>query len=359
MKVVVHKYGGSSLSSPESIRYVAARVVEQKRSGCQVVVVVSAMGNTTEELLKLARATSSVFPPRELDLLLTAGEQISMALLSMAIIAAGEEAVSLTGPQAGILTCQEHNRARIMGVRPHRVKAELGQGKVVVVAGFQGVSYTGEVTTLGRGGSDTSAVALATALEAQRCEIYSDVDGVYDADPRVIPGARRLDLVDYDEMLEMARAGARVLNADAVEMARAAGLTIWTGATRQAGPGTFVRAKSGPAEQQLAIACRADLLWLNLDEPESGPTLVELLGASEVMEKSPRELLLRGENSPDVATLRRHALEHFPKGVLCDLVAGVTLVGKAARELQSRGGEALAQQGIPVLRVYERPLSVT
>src|SRR5437763_3509845 len=219
--IVVQKYGGSSVADPARLGRVADRVAEAVRSGRRVVVVVSAMGKTTDELLALARSVAESPPRRELDMLLSTGERISMALLAMALEARGLQAISFTGSQSGILTNDRHSGARIIEVRPIRIEDELERGKVVIIAGFQGMSYKREITTLGRGGSDTTAVALAAALGADG-EIYSDVDRVYSADPRVGPEARHLDALGYDAMQELAEHGAKVLNAQAVEWARKA-----------------------------------------------------------------------------------------------------------------------------------------
>jgi aspartate kinase len=246
MAIVVQKYGGSSVADVARIRAVAEKVAAARRGGRQVCVVVSAMGDTTDELLGLARQVAADPPRRELDMLLTAGERISMALLSMALDALGVPAVSFTGSQSGIITTDAHASARILEVRPQRVEEALGAGKVVIVAGFQGVSRRKEVTTLGRGGSDTTAVALAAALGAD-CEIYSDVAGVFTADPRVVPGARRLDRVSCDEMQELAQAGARVLNAQAVEFAKAEGIAIHARSTFGPPDETVVAGRAEPA----------------------------------------------------------------------------------------------------------------
>lgn len=220
MTLIVQKYGGTSVGSPERIQRVADRVVRTRGAGHDVVVVVSAMGHSTDELLSLAGAVTSAPQrhPRELDMLLTAGERIAMALVAMAICDRGTEAVSFTGSQAAIITDSSHTVARIQEVRAERLRAELARGKVPIVAGFQGVSTGREVTTLGRGGSDTTAVALAAALGAEVCDIFTDVDGVYSADPRRVPDARRIELIDYEEMLEMANAGAQVMHARAVDL---------------------------------------------------------------------------------------------------------------------------------------------
>jgi aspartate kinase len=233
VSVVVQKYGGSSVADVEKLRKVARRVVETARAGKRVCVVVSAMGDTTDELLALAHRVTPAPPRRELDMLLSCGERISMALLSMAITELGHEAISFTGSQSGIMTNDRHSGARIIEVRPIRIQDELERGRIVIVAGFQGVSYKREITTLGRGGSDTTAVALAAALEAEYCEICSDVDGVYTGDPRLVEAPRLLEAISRDEMQELAEHGARVLCPQAVEFARRAGIAIYARATAQ------------------------------------------------------------------------------------------------------------------------------
>ncbi|MFU8806385.1 MAG: aspartate kinase [Bradymonadaceae bacterium] len=246
MSLLVQKFGGSSLSDLERVRKVAGKVIETRRAGHDVVVVVSAMGDTTDELLQMAKDLAPNPSRRELDMLLSVGERISMALLSMAIQAGGFEAVSLTGSQCGIITTHSHSNARIMDVRPFRVQDELEQGRIVIVAGYQGTSYRRDVTTLGRGGSDTTAVALAAALGAEACEIYSDVDGIYSADPRVVLSAQKLEELTHDEMLEMARSGARVLNEQAVEFARRAKISLYARSTHDKDSvGTIIRVDQG------------------------------------------------------------------------------------------------------------------
>lgn len=234
MSIVVQKYGGSSVADPVRLRRVAERVMATRAADHAVCVVVSAMGDTTDDLLALAKQVSPNPARRELDMLLSAGERISMALLVMALRELGGDAISFTGSQSGIITNDRHSDARIVEVRPYRVQDELAAGKIVVVAGYQGVSYKKEVTTLGRGGSDTTAVALAAALGAEWCEICSDVDGVYTADPRVVPAARRIPTLSYEETQEMAEAGAKVLNAQAVEFAKERDIAIYARLT--AGP---------------------------------------------------------------------------------------------------------------------------
>ena len=241
MGLIVQKYGGSSVADAEGMKRVAARIVASKRDGNQVVVVVSAMGDTTDELIDLANQITPIPTGRELDMLLTAGERISMALLAMAISNLGHEARSFTGSQAGVITDSAHGRARIIDVTPGRIQEALEEGAIAIVAGFQGISQdTKDVTTLGRGGSDTTAVALAAALDADVCEIYTDVDGVFSADPRVVPAARKLKTVTYDEMLELAASGAKVLHLRCVEYARRYDLPIHVRSSFTTNEGTWV-----------------------------------------------------------------------------------------------------------------------
>jgi aspartate kinase len=241
MGLIVQKYGGSSVADAAGLKRVANRIVAAKRDGNQVVVVVSAMGDTTDELIDLAEQITPIPQGRELDMLLTAGERISMALLAMAINNLGHEALSFTGSQAGVITTSAHGRARIIDVTPGRIKEALDAGSIAIVAGFQGISQdTKDVTTLGRGGSDTTAVALAAALDADVCEIYTDVDGVFSADPRVVPNARKLKTVTYDEMLELAASGAKVLHLRCVEYARRYNLPIHVRSSFTTNEGTWV-----------------------------------------------------------------------------------------------------------------------
>tara|TARA_B110000503_G_scaffold48254_1_gene78616 strand:- start:24721 stop:25992 length:1272 start_codon:yes stop_codon:yes gene_type:complete len=241
MGLIVQKYGGSSVADAEGMKRVAARIVAAKKDGNQVVVVVSAMGDTTDELIDLANAVTPIPAGRELDMLLTAGERISMALLAMAISNLGHEALSFTGSQAGVITDSAHGRARIIDVTPGRIQEALDEGAIAIVAGFQGISQdTKDITTLGRGGSDTTAVALAAALDADVCEIYTDVDGVFSSDPRVVPAARKLKTVTYEEMLELAAAGAKVLHLRCVEYARRYNLPIHVRSSFSTNEGTWV-----------------------------------------------------------------------------------------------------------------------
>jgi aspartate kinase len=248
---LVQKYGGTSVGSPDRIRAVADRIVQTRRLGADLVVVVSAMGDSTDDLIGLARQVTTRVHPREMDMLLTAGERISMALVAMAVNDRGQEAVSFTGSQSGIVTDTSHTRAKILEVKADRIREELKKGRVVIVAGFQGVSREREVTTLGRGGSDTTAVALAAALDAESCEIYTDVDGVYTADPRIVPQARKLQAISYDEMLELASLGARVLHNRSVEIARRFGVPIHVRSSFNANEGT--RITKGALMEQVVI----------------------------------------------------------------------------------------------------------
>jgi aspartate kinase len=238
---VVMKFGGTSVADPEKIRRVASRLVATKRAGSRVVAVVSAMGYHTDELLDLAHQVSPRPKPRELDMLISVGERISCALVAMAISDLGTDAISLTGSQAGIVTDTVHGKAKIVEVKAHRIHRELDEERIVLVAGFQGVSTDYDVTTLGRGGSDTTAVALAAALGADACEIYTDVDGVFTADPRLVPDAQKLHAVSYEEMLEMAASGAKVLQLRSVEFARNHGVMVHVRSTFTEEPGTWIR----------------------------------------------------------------------------------------------------------------------
>jgi aspartate kinase len=362
--IVVQKYGGSSVADVDKIRKVADRVAATKAAGKDVVVVVSAMGDTTDELLALAKTLTESPARRELDMLLSAGERISMALLSMALNARGVPAVSFTGSQSGIVTNDSHTNARIVEVRPFRVQDELERGKVVIVAGYQGVSYKREVTTLGRGGSDTTAVALAAALDAEACEIYSDVEGVYTADPRVVPDARRLAELSYEEMQELAESGAKVLNAQAVEFAKERGIAIYARATR-GGEETIVRKLPPRAPGRVvgvasetglvSLSARAadastlDGLLALLDEHESGGKQFHLdvpHGAGTL------SLVLSLENLHDFPRLRQDLAARFAARVtLREGVGAVSAIGagiNARFENVRRTLETLSSMGATV-----------
>ena len=251
MALIVQKYGGTSVADPDRIRAVAEHVAFTKRHGNDVVLVVSAMGKSTDNLIALAEKVSSVRTGREMDMLLTTGEQVSMALVSMALADAGVDAMSLTGDQMGIITDTVHGKAKILEVKPERAQEAIAQGKVVVVAGFQGLSTNNEITTLGRGGSDTTAVAIAAALGADSCEIYTDVTGVFTADPRIVPQARKLGRISFEEMLEMAGAGSKVLALRSVEFARNHNVPLQVRSSFTWEPGTWVTAEESSMEDPI------------------------------------------------------------------------------------------------------------
>src|SRR3954454_8061765 len=289
--LVVQKYGGSSVASAAHMKRVAERIVAAKKDGNDVVVVVSAMGDTTDELLDQASQITDDPPGRELDMLLTAGERISMALLAIAISTHGYEARSFTGSQAGVITTGSHGKARIIDVTPGRLRSPLDEGSIVIVAGFQGVSQdTKDITTLGRGGSDTTAVALAAALEADVCEIYTDVDGVYTADPRIVPDARHIDRITYEEMLELAACGAKVLHLRSVEYARRANLPIHVRSSYSNKPGTMVTGSmEDPSVEQAMITgvahdrSEAKITLVGVpDEPGAAGRIFETVANAEI-----------------------------------------------------------------------------
>ncbi len=252
-KLIVQKYGGSSVANSERIKRVAQRVVDAERSGADVVVVVSALGDTTDELLQLASQISQAPAERELDMLMATGEQVSVALLAMAIHELGEDAVSFTGAQTGILTDGTHTKARIVNINTRRIVQELSKGRIVIVAGFQGVNLNHDITTLGRGGSDLTAVALAVALKADVCEIFTDVEGVYTADPRIVPQARKLAAISYDEMLEMASLGAQVMQARSIFVAKRFDIPIHVRSSFSHREGTMIQ-RSVKAMEDIVVS---------------------------------------------------------------------------------------------------------
>ena len=362
MAVIVQKYGGSSVADVQKLKAVAARVMKTRDQGHDVVVVVSAMGDTTDELLTLAKQVSPNPDRRELDMLLSAGERISMALLSMAIRELGGNAISFTGSQSGIITNDRHVDARIIEVRPFRIQDELSRGRIVVVAGYQGVSYRKEVTTLGRGGSDTTAVALAAALDAEFCEICSDVDGVYSADPRVVPVAHRIGTLSYEETQEMAEAGAKVLNAQAVEFAKEKGIAIYARATQGPLPGpdpssdgTVVR-RTPPRMPGTVVGVASERDVVLLDSSAAAADLLALLDDRSVPGKqlhvfdNRTTVVISRENLHDEPRLRAAVAQRFADGAtLIDGLAAVSVVGagiNATYRNVRAGGEALRGAGI-------------
>ena len=362
MAVVVQKYGGSSVSDAKKLRQVAERVMRTRNQGHPVVVVVSAMGDTTDELLAMAKQVSANPERRELDMLLSAGERISMALLSMAIRELGGDAISLTGSQSGIITNDRHVDARIIEVRPYRVQEALTDGKIVVIAGFQGVSTKKEVTTLGRGGSDTTAVAMAAALDAEYCEICSDVDGVYSADPRVVDAAERIPTLSYEETQEMAEAGAKVLNAQAVEFAKEKGIAIYARATAGPSPGpdpsidgTVVRERPPrSAGTVVSVASERDVILLEASAPAT-----DLLGVLDECGVAGKQLHVAGATSNLVISRENfhneaRVREKFDSSLrghvrLIDGLAAVSVIGagiNATYRNVRQGSDALSEAGI-------------
>ena len=367
MPIVVQKYGGSSVANVDKIRAVAARVMQTRAQGYDVVVVVSAMGNTTDDLLRLAKAISPNPDRRELDMLLTTGERISMALLSIAIRELGGDAISFTGSQSGIVTNDRHVDARIIEVRPFRVQDELARGRIVVIAGYQGVSYRRDVTTLGRGGSDTTAVAMAAALGADWCEICSDVDGVYTADPRVVAAAQRIGTLSYEETQELAEAGATVLNAQAVEFAKQHNIAIYARATASALPGadpsldgTVVRKNAPrPPGSVVGVASESDVLALQtrdsatellafLDELAVCGKQLHIAGFGAVADGV--NMVLSRENLHDEERFRRGLAQRFGESVrLLDGSGAVSAIGAGINHSYKNvrlGSAALAAAGI-------------
>jgi aspartate kinase len=376
MSIVVQKYGGSSVADVTKLRQVADRVMRTREAGHDVVVVVSAMGDTTDELLDLAKRVSPNPDRRELDMLLTAGERIAMALLSMAIRERGGDAISFTGSQSGIVTNDRHVDARIIEVRPFRVQDELARGRIVVVAGYQGVSYRREVTTLGRGGSDTTAVALAAALGAEYCEICSDVDGVYTADPRVVPAARRIRALSYEETQELAESGAKVLNAQAVEFAKERNIAIYARATRSSLPGadpsadgTVVR-RHAPRQPGtvVGVATEKETLVLRLD----GAPVHDLLALLDEHKVAGKQLHVAGDrlalvvsrdNLHGEARVRQAVASRFgDRARISDHLGALSVVGagiNASFENVRRGSSALTDAGIAVEGIATSSFRIT
>lgn len=379
--VVVQKYGGSSVATAERLKQVAARIAGTVERGRRVVVVVSAMGKTTDELLSLARTVSAAPSRRELDMLLSSGERIAMALLAMALCDLGVPAISFTGSQSGIITNDRHSGARIIEVRPIRIQDELERDRVVIVAGFQGMSYKREITTLGRGGSDTTAVALAAALGAESCEIYSDVDGVYSADPRLVPEAAHLPQLGYEEMQELAAHGAKVLNAQAVEWAARAGIVIHARKTADAhGEGRETRIGPGrssshgtESDSRRATAVTASQSVLMLSSRAAGAAVLATL-RSEGATLRHLELSMHEQGAALDVTLVRDDLPDWSRteaalrGVagadllLREDLGVVTAVGPALGgdpSLLLSVAEVLQAAAIPVVRYQCGPLRLS
>ena len=369
MALIVQKYGGSSVADAEKIMNVARRVAESATDH-QIVVVVSAMGRTTDGLLGLARQITAAPDPREMDMLLATGEQVTIALLAVALQALGFKARSLTGAQAGLRTDRAHTQARITRISAERVRATLDTGAVAVVAGFQGTSDQDEITTLGRGGSDLTAVALAAALKADVCEIYTDVEGVYTADPNVVPDARKLPRVAYDEMLEMASLGAKVLQARSVEFAKKHGVTVHVRSTFKRDPGTIVTREESGMEDVVVTGITHDRSQAKIsllrvpDRPGIAAQVFGVLGAKRIVldmivQNISRDgytdisfTMPRGDSAPATAALEEIARAIGAEGVVHDeRVAKISIVGVGMRShsgVAARMFGALAREGINI-----------
>jgi len=374
MSLIVQKFGGSSVADEEKIRHVAQRIVDSRRAGNEVVAVVSAMGKTTNNLLNMARNLANDPSRRELDMLLACGERISMSLLSMAIQELGEDCISLTGPQAGIRTTDNHFNARITDVQAGRVQRELERKRIVVVAGYQGMNSRGEVTTLGRGGSDTTAVAVASGIEADRCEIYSDVDGVYTADPRIVDTARPMPEISYVEMTELAHHGASVLNPRAVEYAWREGVEVRARCTFNDAPGTRIHERDADDEAKvLGVACHKELVWVSL----RGRDLVANLGDQvlEAIEKNDifvddtgddgerRDMLISTEDIANLDSFAERLRDRFDDRITVTTSQGsVSAVGLNTGkdpEILLKAEKALEKAGVSVRVSFTREHSLT
>ncbi|MFM7687614.1 MAG: aspartate kinase [Actinomycetota bacterium] len=381
MALIVQKYGGTSVADPERIRAVAEHVAFTRSRGHDVVVVVSAMGKTTDNLIKLANDVSRTQPGREMDMLLTTGERISMALVCMALADAGVEAMSFTGSQVGIITDTVHMKAKILEVKGDRVREALSQGRVCVVAGFQGISTDKEITTLGRGGSDTTAVALAAALQADSCEIYTDVTGVFTADPRIVPQARKLAHVNFDEMLEMAGAGSKVLALRSVEFARNHNVPIHVRSSFTWEPGTWVTSKEPTMEDPIISGVVTDTGEAKVtvvavpDRPGISAALFEPLAAANVNV----DMIVQNTShdgttdisftipKADVATaeaiVQRVATEVGARGVEHDAgIAKISLVGagmKTSPGIAAKMFRVLADNGINIQMISTSTIRIS
>lgn len=381
MALTVQKYGGTSVADAERIRNVAQRIAARQRAGDRLVVVVSAMGDTTDRLLELASQISAEPEARELDVLLSTGETVAMTLLAMALHALGVDAVSLSGAQAGLRTDTVYGRARILSVEPRRVRQELGRGRVVIVAGFQGITEELDVTTLGRGGSDTTAVALAAALHAERCEIYTDVDGVYTTDPRVEPAARKLRDLSYEEMLELAAVGAKVLHPRAVELGAVYNIPIIVASSFTDDPGTLIH--GGVTMEQFnkvrGIAHDSDVAKVTVravpDRPGIAASLFEPLAehhisVDTIVQNASAEQLTdltftvsRGDLAKAVPLVERVSKEIGARAVVADDGLGkVSIVGtgmQTAPGYASRMFRALSDAGINIEMISTGEIRIT
>ncbi len=366
--IVVQKYGGSSVADADKIKLVAQRIARTKAAGKKVVVVVSAMGKTTNQLIEKAKAISASPSRRELDMLLTCGEREAMSLLSMACAEQGLEAISFTGSQAGILTNDRHSGARIVEVRPFRIEDELDRGKVVIVAGFQGVSYKREITTLGRGGSDTTAVALAGALRADYCEICSDVDGVYTADPRVVDAATLLQSISHDEMLELAAQGAKVLHEACVDFARKSGIALFARATNKDGGGTRIDFAPERERQVAAVTGQGALIRIRVSGGAAVEHCLQIIEAASIplthldLEGKELRCWFTIADVPDWASVRKKLDTVLGDQVELGEEGCVTMVGHGIGGnpgIINKARASAVAAGVPLNAVSVSPLRVT
>ncbi len=379
--LIVQKYGGTSVADPDRISAVADHVVRTQRAGNQVVVVVSAMGKTTDEFVRLAHAVSHNPAGREMDMLLTAGERISMALLCMAIIDLGEHAVSFTGSQAGIVTDTVHGKAKILEIKGDRIRETLAQGSVAVVAGFQGISTDKDITTLGRGGSDTTAVALAAALGGEVCEIYTDVSGVFTADPRIVPEARKLARVSFEEMLEMAATGGKVLALRSVEFARNYGVPVHVRSSFTWEPGTWVVEEESGMEQAIISGVTHDTSEVKVtisqvaDRPGVAAALFRALAAAavnvdmivqNVSNAGHTDIsftLPKDDLAPALVVMEAISTDIEATGITHDTnVARVSLVGAGMRTnpgVAAKMFEVLAAEGVNILMISTSSIRIS
>ncbi|MEJ5185771.1 MAG: aspartate kinase [Candidatus Geothermincolales bacterium] len=381
MSLVVQKYGGTSVADTEKIKNVARRVVATKEEGNQVVVVISALGDTTDRLLQLAHSISKRPPARELDMLLSTGEQISVALLSMAIHELGHDAISFTGAQVGLITDSAHTKARIIRVEGGSIEESLRQGKIVIVAGFQGVTVDNQITTLGRGGSDTTAVALAAALGADICEIYTDVDGVFTADPRLVPEARKIPRLSYEEMLEMAATGAKVLQLRSVEFARNYRVVVHVRSSFHQGEGTWIV----PGEESMERAIisgvthelgEAKVTVLDVpDRPGVAASLFRALADANINvdmiiqnvsedNRTSISFTVMKEDAERAAEISREVAERLGAGgvTVDENIAKVSLVGAGMKThpgVAARMFEALAEKGINIEMISTSTIKIS
>lgn len=381
MAVIVQKFGGSSVADIERIKNVARRVTQTKEAGNSVVVVVSALGDSTDELIEMAKGITEDPPAREMDMLLSTGEQISVALLSIAIDALGFEAISFTGQQVGILTDSVHTKAKILDISSERIERALKEGKIVIVAGFQGVNTGGDITTLGRGGSDTTAVALAATLKADVCEIYTDVDGIYTADPRIVADARKIDEISFDEMLEMSATGAKVMQARSVEFGKNHGVPIRVRSSFTSDQGTLIKEEDDSMERAIISGVTHDTDEAKItilavpDRPGVAAKIFRSLadaninvdmiiqniseeGLTDISFTTPKEDILRAKEVVDILVGELKA-----KGSKCDeSIAKVSLIGAGMRTHPGVAADmfqALADAGINIQMISTSTIKIS